>query len=484
MDGRGAAHDRAVDEAGDARLEVAGPETVRATTRSANPGAWRSSTAVHPLDVLVELGVGAVLPVREVGVRPQRLGPGRRARGVGEGHLSDEQERVARVAARRDVGAEVDEVPGVTADMHGAGPTRLGGGPGHRGRQRPVDLEHGVVPGEALEVGHHARGEMLGAHEVAIEQRRRDVGEYRTARPDQPALGVDRPDRPSALHQDPTYGAMALHHSAPGLQPVDERLGQRTRSTLGDGETDVLGEHRQQPAEDRTARLTAREIGVQRVALHQEPGAFPGELLLGEARRGHHQPPRQPEQVRSAERADQPTRGPHRRERAERRSQQRLAQSLPLGGEPSPGVAVAASEAVHGVGGHGEIAREQHRPVIGQHVGQRIGWMAPPEAVRLEVEPAQDGGGAPEGVEGAAEVVAPPRCGDLRGPHGTARGIGGLENQHRPAGVGQQVGRDEAVVAGADDDGVDDVLSHRGAPRHGERRCRRDDGDSRCSGPG
>jgi hypothetical protein len=80
--------------------------------------------------------------------------------------------------------------------------------------------------------------------------------------------------------------------------------------------------------------------------------------------------------------------------------------------------------------------------------------MHPLQAVFVQAEAPQDRGGDPERVEGAEHVAAEPGQGQLGCPDAPAGLLGRLEDLHLPAGIGEQVGRDQPVVAGADHDDV------------------------------
>src|SRR5690606_22237330 len=66
--------------------------------------------------------------------------------------------------------------------------------------------------------------------------------------------------------------------------------------------------------------------------------------------------------------------------------------------------------------------------------------------------------------EGAAPVDVETRGGELRRAHRSAGARPGLQDQDVPAGVGEQVGRDQSVVPGADHDRVRGVRRHRRHP--------------------
>jgi hypothetical protein len=80
--------------------------------------------------------------------------------------------------------------------------------------------------------------------------------------------------------------------------------------------------------------------------------------------------------------------------------------------------------------------------------------MHPLQAVLLQAKAPQDRRGDPERVEGAEHVTAEPGQGQLGCPDAPAGLAGRLEDLHLPAGIGEQVGRDQSVVAGPDHDGV------------------------------
>ncbi len=272
--------------------------------------------------------------------------------------------------------------------------------------------------------------------------------------PHRPARGVHHPDGAPALDEHPGHRSVAVDPAAAGGEPGDERIAERAGPALRHGEADVLGEHGEEPAERGAAGAGGRDVGVHRVAGHEDPRALAVELLLPEAQHGEHEAADEAQQVGGARRAEQADGAAHRRERREQGAQQRLAQLLPLRGEAAPRVAVARGEPVDRRCGRIEVAGDDGAAVVGQDVRQRLRGVAPAQAVRVEAEPAQHRGRGAERVERAAEIGAPARGGELGAAGGAAGPVAGVEHEHPPAGVGEQVGRDEPVVPGADHDGV------------------------------
>ena len=137
--------------------------------------------------------------------------------------------------------------------------------------------------------------------------------------------------------------------------------------------------------------------------------------------------------------------GAHRRERGEQRVEQRVADPVPAGHHPQPGVAVARRGAGPGPmrcrSPSGGARRTGRREGVGHHVGR----MAPGEAVTLEVEVADDGAGRRQRVEGAEQVGDEARRHALGAAHGATDLVLGLDEHDVPAGVGQAVRGHQAV---------------------------------------
>ena len=131
-----------------------------------------------------------------------------------------------------------------------------------------------------------------------------------------------------------------------------------------------------------------------------------------------------------------------------------LADAVPGVAEPQPGCAVAGLPLVHQGRGHVTVA-VQHRPrPVPERVAEHGGRVPPHQAVLLEPEGRQGPRRSRERVERAERVVHETRVHLGVAADRAADGRLGLEHQDRPAGVGQPVGRDQTVRAGADHDRV------------------------------
>src|SRR5690606_38431425 len=100
------------------------------------------------------------------------------------------------------------------------------------------------------------------------------------------------------------------------------------------------------------------------------------------------------------------------------------------------------------------VAFEDGAAPVRQRVREDGGRVPPAQPVPLEAEGAHHGGGAPQRVEGAAQVADVAGVGAPVAAHGPARLGLGFEDLHVPSGVRQHVGGDEPVGPGADDHGV------------------------------
>jgi hypothetical protein len=87
-------------------------------------------------------------------------------------------------------------------------------------------------------------------------------------------------------------------------------------------------------------------------------------------------------------------------------------------------------------------------------MGEHGRSMRPLQSVLLQGERTQHRRGRAQWVEGAEEVGGEAGAQRLAGADRTSGGVLGFQNQHAPARVSEQVGGDQAVVPGADDDGV------------------------------
>ncbi len=270
-------------------------------------------------------------------------------------------------------------------------------------------------------------------------------------------------------------------------QPAHQRVGEGARTTGGHGEAVRLAEHRHQPAEAAAARGLGGEVGVQGVARQQQSAALAAELLLPQPAHRQHQGAGQPQSARPAQPQRQPGARADRRERGEQGVQQIGSDAFPHGGQLAPGVPVAVGEGVQGGGGVVDVAAQHGAPAVAARVGQYAGRVRPAQPVTLQFQAGDDRRGGGQRVEGAEQVVDEVGVHVPVVPDGTAGFVLLLQDLHAPAGVGEQIGGDQAVGARADHHGVrhDRLLVRRVArpfpvrlmrpssSRRGPRRSRR-----------
>ncbi|NCL73395.1 hypothetical protein AIIKEEIJ_00832 [Rhodococcus sp. YH1] len=362
MDLGGAAVDRPPDE-----VRVGGLEVARALHAAVH------DRAQHPRRVRLEFGVDAPGEFLRGGVvgdtaRQMRVRPGafRSLRGAGRicgGHLAEDEERMLRDAAGREVGRPVHETVGVGAEVDGPGRRERRRAPRNRPVERVVHLHDGRVPLEAPQVVADRGGHGVRGQERTEQCRRGHVGQYRAPYPEPlPLLGadlgrhtaadLDAGDLPAA--QDPGPAAFA----AP-------RQGRRELpgAALGHRIADVLGEHGQDVSHDSAARRVHGGVGVHGVAEQQQPRVLTAEQFLGHPAGGQRQHPHEAQCVRGAEPADQPRRAAHRWKRLEQGAQEGLTDALPLLGQADPGGPVAGVAPFEFRRGLGDV-RVDHRGVL------------------------------------------------------------------------------------------------------------------------
>ncbi|CAM4036383.1 hypothetical protein NOMA109596_19205 [Nocardioides marinus] len=212
-------------------------------------------------------------------------------------------------------------------------------------------------------------------------------------------------------------------------------------------------------------------------AADQQPGGIAAEAPAAGTERGREQLPDGAEPAVPRQREPGPGAPADRGERAQQQVEQAGTDRVPPTAQGQPRLAVAGVLGVHGGGGVVAVAVHQ-RPPPRQGVPQRCGGRGPAQPVRGQVQAADGGGDGGEGVERAEGVLAEPGVQLLVVAHRSADVVGGLEQQHRPAGVGEQVGRHQAVGTATDDHRVHgggqlgrrhgSILSGRASP--GERR--------------
>lgn len=282
----------ALDEVGVAPLELGGREHVPGHDAVAEARGVALDPVLDAVDHPGDLSVGdgprgtAVAdPERDVRVGPGRLGAGWRACGVGGGHLAQDDEGVighVRAADGRGLHRQlVDRV----GEVHGARARDGGVPPRDGGAQRPVDLHRGPATLVAGEGGHRPVGEVVEAHEPAQQHLGVDVGEHGSPGADRGAGDLDA-DGSSTLDHHPLDRGAAPQAPAGALQPADERGGELPGPAHGGGEADVLGQRRQQPAEEPARRGVGGHVGVQGVARQEQLGGVAGVGLVEARGRG------------------------------------------------------------------------------------------------------------------------------------------------------------------------------------------------------
>ncbi len=222
---------------------------------------------------------------------------------------------------------------------------------------------------------------------------------------------------------------------------------------------------------------------MQGVAGQQQPTTGATEVLIGHASHG--------EQREAGERHDalrphggsQAEGGPDGGERRQERPHQRASHAPPAVVQRQPRLAVTWGKPLEG------RRRRRRRPVedrgrpVAGGVGHHGGGLSPPQPVALQRQATDDRRSRGQRIEGAEQVVAKAGGGHLRGANGAARLRVGLQDQHVPAGIGQEVGGDEPVGPCANYDCIAGLhpAAHchrrwpfrpaaRGGPRRGLRR--------------
>lgn len=183
-------------------------------------------------------------------------------------------------------------------------------------------------------------------------------------------------------------------------------------------------------------------------------------MLLGEAANRQQARADQLAGTAHAQAGEQPQAVAHRRERVHEGVEQRALHVLPPVLQLQPPVAVAGREGVEGAGGGGSVAGEHGGGPAGRRVGEHGRRVHPLQPVALQLEVGEHGGRHAERVERAEAVDDETRLERLRAAHGAAGFVLRFEQQDVPPPIGEQVGRGQAVGAGADDDGIA-FLGHR-----------------------
>ena len=146
--------------------------------------------------------------------------------------------------------------------------------------------------------------------------------------------------------------------------------------------------------------------------------------------------------------------GSQRWKRAEQRVDERAADPVEARVQVPPRVPVTRRERVEARGGDVDVARQDACGTTDQRVGEDGRRIRPPQPVGLEAEPPHRRRHDRERIERAKQIVSEAGRGDLGGADRAARLAVGLEHQHVPAGIGEDIGGDEAVRPCADDDRI------------------------------
>ena len=157
------------------------------------------------------------------------------------------------------------EVVDGSGEVHGA---RCGGG-GSRQGTGPLSAQSTLmVPGSQWKdrICRRTRsGSCVPADQAAVQRGGRDSGDDRPVCADDFVAGESYSDGPAMVQFDPGDLGVTADVPAAGLQPGGERGGQVPGAALGDGEPDVLGEHRQQPPEQAGSRGVRWDVGMRGV---------------------------------------------------------------------------------------------------------------------------------------------------------------------------------------------------------------------------
>ncbi len=327
-------------------------------------------------------------------------------------------------------------------------------GPRDRTRQGPVDLHRRRVASEATHPAHDPVGQVGLVEQAAVEHRRRHVGHDRTAYDDPLAVTQADSDHATVLDLDPGHRCRDAHRAPRGLEAPGERVAEPPRPAHRDRETQGLGHHRHDQSEAARAGRLQGDVGVPGAAGDQGARGVAAEPVRAELGSGGEQLADPGQHVTASQRPHHPGSVAQRREGSQQRAQQRRTDPVPPGAQLQPRLAVAGVHPVVLRRRVVTIAQHHRPPTVGEGVAQRRRWVAPAQAVTLEVQGTQHGGGRGEGVERAEGVVHEAVDELAVAAHRTAHLVLLLGQQHRPPGVGQQVGGHQTVRAGTDDHGV------------------------------
>jgi len=248
---------------------------------------------------------------------------------------------------------------------------------------------------------------------------------------------VDRREHGALCLGEPVDPLAAADLDAARHGSCSERLGDAPGAALDARIAVALAERGQQRPEDVAGERGGRCIGVERIAGEQAPG----EGVL-----------RSREQSRRPGLAREQQAGARLRERRRHPAQDGRFDARPDRDEFRP---------AHPHRGLGHVPREHGARAVERRVGQHERPVPPRD---LEPERPEDGRCGAKRVEGAEAVVDETGFDRLARGNRAARLRLRLEHDHRPARVGENVRRHEAVVTGSDDDGVRQGARHKRHP--------------------
>lgn len=279
-------------------------------------------------------------------------------------------------------------------------------------------------------------------------------------------VGQTHPDRPRVAHDDRIHACVAADRAAPNADPGCQRVGEGLGAALWHRKSDLLSQHRKEPAEDPTTSAIGVDIGVHGVPGQEKSCPFTPEPLGSKA---PHRQDSQPGQIQRARRTDPAQggdQGPHGRERPEETVEDGPPDAFPTSIHRLPRVTITGREPVHIGCGRGERAADRDTPVVGQDVGEHGGGMLPGQAIAIEIQSGNDRRGDRQGVERTEEVGDETGTCDLTTSDRAANRVVRLQDHDIPADIDQRVRGDQPVGTRADDHGVV-LICHR--PRSSPR---------------
>ncbi len=238
------------------------------------------------------------------------------------------------------------------------------------------------------------------------------------------------------------------------LQPTPQRGGELARTALRHREPDGLPEHGEQHSDESGAGGVQRDVGVAGVTGEQQPGPVAAELAqLGGGRGEHAANEGHPADLGQPDGGAKPR--PDRRKGGQQGIDDPVPDQLPAADQGPPGCPVAWTGGLQQIGGDLDIAVQQRPGAIRARVAEWCRGVDPAQPELLQAERPDHRGGRGHRIEGAEGVGDEVRVHLAVASYRPANLRLRLEQQHLPPGVGQPVGRDQPVVPGADDDGVD-----------------------------